>query len=111
MFKGAQIWNKLPNDLKIVKSYNSFNKCTKCMCKSKILDFTLFFGQPKPDAKIDLGIVTICNTLNVELSMGIFTRLLELVMISYHFMYFEADMYQGISLCKRMEWANKKRLT
>lgn len=65
MFKGAQIWNKLPNDLKMVKSYNSFNKCTKCMCKSKILDFTLFFGQPKPDAKIDLWIVTICNTLYV----------------------------------------------
>lgn len=31
-------------------------------------------------------------------------------MISYHFMYFEADMYQGISLCNRMEWANKQDL-
>jgi len=28
-FKGAQIWNELPKELRILQSYNSFKKLTK----------------------------------------------------------------------------------
>ena len=36
-FRGAKIWNKLPNDLKIIKSYHSFKKNSKVYVRNLLL--------------------------------------------------------------------------